>query len=182
MRSRMAGRVASLLGPLLVLAVGCSSSPSKPCRPPHPAGRSHISGTADVACATTAPGPARSVPAALRAWDATKRWYGSGDLWVAEPDLPAVVDSAGGALRIKYASATLDARGEVTDHKGAPRVAAERTDGPGSVQGDTGGFATADGGMRWWPTTLAFPRAGCWAVTETLGSTTLRFTLSVTAH
>ncbi|MDX3387871.1 hypothetical protein PV682_41485 [Streptomyces niveiscabiei] len=82
--------------------------------------------------------------------------------------------------RMKYVSITLDGQGRVTDRKGAPRVDAERLDGSGSVRGGTGGFATAEGGRHWWPTVIGFGGPGCWQVTETLGSTEVRFTMHVT--
>ncbi|MEW2287481.1 hypothetical protein [Streptomyces sp. NPDC047841] len=110
------------------------------------------------------------------------RWYGADDLWVARP---ALLDHPGerrDGYRTKYASITLDARGRVTDRKGAPHVGAARLDRPGSVSGSTGGLATADGDRQWWPTVIAFPEAGCWRVTETLGSTEVGFTLHVRAR
>jgi hypothetical protein len=91
-----------------------------------------------------------------------------------------VTDRTDGGLRIKYASVTLDARGRVTDAKGPPRVSAERADGSRTVRGGTGGFATAPDGVSWWPTVVTFGGSGCWTVTETLGPTTVRFTVNVT--
>jgi hypothetical protein len=67
----------------------------------------------------------------------------------------------------------------MTDRKGAPKVSAERLDGSGPVRGSTGGFASANGTMHWWPTVVEFPDPGCWMVTESLGSTTVSFVLRV---
>ncbi|MFJ5219445.1 hypothetical protein ACIP98_32660 [Streptomyces sp. NPDC088354] len=122
-----------------------------------------------------------SVPAGVRGFDRSLNWYGAEDLWVAMPPPPDHADEGAEGHSTKYASITLDARGRSTDRKGAPHVSAERLDGPGSVPGSIGGFATAGGDRQWWPTVIDFPDAGCWRVTETLGSTEVRFTVNVGA-
>ncbi|GGY78854.1 hypothetical protein GCM10010300_23210 [Streptomyces olivaceoviridis] len=114
-------------------------------------------------------------------FDKAMDWYGAHDLWVTKPSLLDRTDEPEDGYRTKYASITLDARGRVTGQKGAPRVQVERLDAPGSVSGSTGGLATADGDRQWWPTVIAFPAAGCWRVTETLGSTEVSFTMRVGA-
>ncbi|MFW6691250.1 hypothetical protein [Streptomyces sp. MAR4 CNX-425] len=122
------------------------------------------------------------MPAAVRDFDKQGKWYGADDLWVARPDLLDHPGERAEGYRTKYASITLDAQGRVTDRKGAPRVDVERLDRSGSGRGGTGGYATADGGRRWWPTVVDFPGTGCWEVTETLGSTEVRFTVPVPAR
>ncbi|WP_159031119.1 hypothetical protein [Streptomyces acidiscabies] len=162
----MARGAASGVGLLVVLAVGCSTSD-----PPPPA--------PSAACADTAPVPSGSVPAAVRDFDRMGEWYGADDLWVARP---RVQDEPAEGYRTKYPSITLDSRGQVTGRKGAPRVEVERLDRSGSARGSsgsTGGLATADGGRQWWPTVVQFAGPGCWRVTETLGSTEVRFTVRV---
>ncbi|MGW2031517.1 hypothetical protein [Streptomyces sp. NPDC001811] len=166
MRRRTVRGAALFACALVMLAVGCS--PSAPRQP----GRA-------AACRETPSVPSASVPAAVHDFDKAVRWYGADDLWVAKPALLDHTGERRDGYRAKYASVTLDARGRVTDRKGAPRVGAGRLDGPGSVNGGTGGLATVDGHRQWWPTVIAFPEAGCWKVTETLGSTQVGFTLRV---
>ncbi|MEU3294436.1 hypothetical protein ABZ722_18980 [Streptomyces longwoodensis] len=115
-------------------------------------------------------------------FDKAMSWYGVDDLWVTKPPPLDHADEREDGYRTKYASITLDARGRVTDQKGAPHVGVKRLDRPGSVSGSTGGLATADGDRQWWPTGITFPEAGCWRVTETLGSTEVRFTMHVGAR
>lgn len=65
-----------------------------------------------------------------------------------------------------------------------PKDSAERVDGPGTAHASTGGYATGDKGdrvMRRWPTVIDFSDVGCWAVTEALGPTTVRFVIGVPA-
>ncbi|MES4826576.1 MULTISPECIES: hypothetical protein [Streptomyces] len=92
------------------------------------------------------------------------------------------MDERAEGYRTKYASITLDAQGQVTDQKGAPDVDVERLDRSGSARGSTGGFATADGDRQWWPTVVNFAEPGCWKVTESLGSTEVRFIVHVAAR
>ncbi|MEU0968677.1 hypothetical protein ABZ357_25865 [Streptomyces sp. NPDC005917] len=170
------------MGPLVLLAVGCSTSTSsQPDSPSSSASRPDASGTTNAACRDTAPVRSDSVPAAVRDFDRKRKWHGAADLWVAKPRLLDHTDEHEEGYRTKYASITLDAQGRVTDQKGAPHVDAKRLDRPGSARGSTGGFATADGDRQWWPTVINFPEPGCWKVTETLGSTEVRFTVHVPA-
>ncbi|MEV5145179.1 hypothetical protein [Streptomyces sp. NPDC052727] len=169
--------------PLVMLAVGCSTSTSsQPGSPSSSAIQPDASGAMDAACPEAAPVPSDSVPATVHDFDKNQKWYGAEDLWVAKPTLLNPTDGREERHPTKYASMTLDARGRSTDQKGAPHVDAERLDRPGSVRGSTGGFATADGDRQWWPTVIDFPEAGCWRVTETLGSTQVRFTVYVGAR
>lgn len=173
---------------LAMLAVGCSASTPTPTpataqsgsQSPS-AGQPDTSGTADAACPETAPVPARSIPATVRGFGRDRKWYGADDLWVADPTVPFRTNEGGAEYRTKYASLTLDARGRSTDRKGAPRIGVERLDSSGAGHGDTGGFATVQGDRHWWPTVIDFPAAGCWEVTETLGSIQVRFTVRVGA-
>ncbi|MFM9607212.1 hypothetical protein [Streptomyces niveiscabiei] len=175
----MARGAASGVGPLMLLVVGCSTSDSPPPDPPSPsASRPAATDATNAACPHTAQVPSASVPAAVRAFDRKAEWHGAGDLWVLEPRVPEAMGAQG--YHTKYVSITLDGQGQVTDRKGAPRVDAERLDGSGSVRGSTGGFATDAGGRHWWPTVIDFGGPGCWQVTETLGSTEVRFTMHVT--
>jgi len=168
---------------LVLLAVSCSTSTSsQPGSPSSSASQPVASGAMDAACPKAVPVPSDSVPAAVHDFDENLKWYGADDLWVAKPALLDHTDEREVGYRTKYASITLDAQGLSTDQKGAPHVGVERLDRPGSVRGSTGGFATADGDRQWWPTVIDFPEAGCWRVTETLGSTEVRFTVRVGAR
>ncbi|MFE4535221.1 hypothetical protein ACFRKB_09070 [Streptomyces scopuliridis] len=171
------------MGPLVLLAVGCSTSTSpQPDSPSSSASWPDTSDTTNVACPDTAPVPPDSLPAAVDDFDKKSEWYGTDDLWVAKPRLLDHTDEREARYRAKYASITLDAQGRVTDQKGAPRVEAERLNRSGTARGSTGGFATGDGDRQWWPTAIDFPEPGCWQVTETLGSTEVRFTVHVAAR
>ncbi|MCX4834244.1 hypothetical protein OG785_04605 [Streptomyces sp. NBC_00006] len=119
------------------------------------------------------------MPTAVHDFDKKRRWYGADDLWVAKPDLLNHADERDERYRTKYPSITLDAQGHVTAQKGAPHVDVARLDQPGSARGSTGGFATTNGDRQWWPTVISFPGPGCWKVTETLGSTKVRFTMHI---
>lgn len=179
----MARGAASWVGPLVLLAVGCSTSmPPQPVSPSSSTGRPDVPGRTNAACTDTAPVSSDSVPAAVQDFDKKRRWYGADDLWVARPDLLDHADEREQGYRTKYASITLDAHGQMTDQKGTPHVDVERQDRPGSARSSTGGFATADDGQQWWPTVINFPEPGCWKVTETLGSTKVRFTVHVPAR
>uniref|UniRef100_A0AAU3GM42 Lipoprotein n=1 Tax=Streptomyces sp. NBC_01401 TaxID=2903854 RepID=A0AAU3GM42_9ACTN len=186
-KRRAAGRTAPLLVLLLMAAAGCSSGSTA--QDPEPT-------TADTPCPVTTVDAGSAVPTALDDMGDGHRWHGADDLWVDPPVAPGSVvrgdssdssdsddsDDSDDGYRTKYASVTLDERGRMTDSAGPPKVSAERVDGSGTAHASTGGFATADKGdrlRRWWPTVIHFTDAGCWAVTEVLGPTTVRFVISV---
>ena len=107
--------------------------------------------------------------------------FGQGKLWVhawwaEKPILTSVREEN----EIKYPSFTLR-NGEVTDQLGPPRLQIKRLDGAGEASGDTGGYATAqdDSGriLNWWPTGIDFSSSGCWQVTETVGGTSIIYTI-----
>ncbi|MFI5659052.1 hypothetical protein [Streptomyces sp. NPDC051684] len=168
---------------MVLLAVGCSTpTSSQPDPPSSSASRPDASSATNAACPDTAPVSSGSVPAAVHDFDKKSNWYGADGLWVAQPRLLDHMDEHEEGYRTKYASITLDAQGRVTDQRGAPHIEVERLDRSGSARGSTGGFATANGDRQWWPTVISFPGPGCWQVTESLGSTEVRFTVHVAAR
>jgi hypothetical protein len=127
-------------------------------------------------CAETAATPTTERPPVLAS--STSAWFGQEDLWVALPDYPPAAQ--GDALVLRFPVVTL-ARGEPTSERGAPVVTAERVDAAGEAPGQAGEFSRAfgTGELSFWPVSLAFPDPGCWAVTGTLGTSSLRFTVAV---
>lgn len=131
-------------------------------------------------CPVTQPVPRQQVPESLRGLG--ERWVGAEDLWI---DLPGGAVSAG-PTDLKFATYTLDEQGRMSDLHGPPTLTARRLDGPGSAAGDRqsqSSYATATGPngrvMHFWPTTITVPTPGCWAFTETLGDTTVRFVVPI---
>lgn len=108
-------------------------------------------------------------------------WYGTGNLWVSmapSGDSFPLFRLGSGAYRLKYASFTLNSRGQSTSRMGPPALRAQRVDGPGTARGSTGGYASG-GSNGFWPTTINFPTRGCWLLAETLRATTIRFIIRV---
>jgi hypothetical protein len=137
-------------------------------------------------CPNSTPTKRASVPSSLRSRGGGP-WYGVGDLWIAmwwagsEASREHLATRGpDGVLTIKYGSVTLY-RSEPSRHRGKPKLRVRRLDQKGVGEGDVGPYARPSSERQpgFWPTTIAFPHAGCWLVNESTDDSTVRLVLKV---
>jgi hypothetical protein len=155
---------------ILTFCGGCSMA-AEPSESPQPPAI-----TVAAPCAESVATPTADRPTALA--QTSSPWFGQGDLWVSLPDYPPTVQ--GETLMLRFPVVTLDG-GVPTSERGAPVVAASRTDAQGEAPGQIGTFARAFGtdDLSFWPASVAFPDPGCWQVTGLMGAESVQFMVSV---
>lgn len=146
-------------------------------------------GPAGVRCPSTTPAAPATVPPAIAGRPGDDAvWYGTADLWTnawfAAPGTHIPSHGGDGTIRVKWSTFTLH-DGVPSPLGGPPHVTARRLDGPATAVAasiNTTDYAsTGTNAGSWWPTVIDFPAAGCWDITESRGSTTVRFTVPVLA-
>lgn len=166
------------------MAAACSTEPAddRAATPSAPASTASSGGTG---CAVTRPVTRDRLPPAIKAMPGTD-FYGSGDLWVDAwfAGQNGKAATRHGLAAVKWGTFTVH-NGRLSEHGGPPDVKAERLDGPGAASASFAGVgyartSTDDGrSIGFWPTVVEFPHEGCWHVTETHGTDSIRFILYV---
>jgi hypothetical protein len=115
------------------------------------------------------PVPAADVPAPVAMWADGRPLVGTGSLWTARTVLRQRANRVEGGWRIKLGWYVHPAGPDATP----PTLTARRIDGPGRATGEAG--AATDQHGTWFASAITLPHAGCWQITATHGSDTVRF-------